>query len=403
MAVPIPLHYKRFMVYMLISILGCIIFSPAKIHHSVASVAAFTLQQQQQYPSQVPARCNLCWKRPSLVLLHPPTPRQSIISLYVISHNRHFWSLTHLATRMMSQPTATTESTSDTMNQVRPDRPELVLSVKDYLQNDAASSDDTNNADNRAATKIQLVLASASPRRREILNMMGLQSQYIVIPSPLNETQIQLQLRQTNQIDPIRYTRTLAEQKAYAVAYDLLSQQSVSTSELYHPPTTRLILGSDTVVAITDECTNTTTLLEKPIDSYDAIRMLQQLQNRSHIVYTGVALVRFTPSSSSSSLERQDEAISDNEDVAVPDVQVGYFQDNQLRTIQLVQSFVETATVHISAMNDVDIAAYVATQEPMDKAGAYGIQGIGGQLVTKIDGDFFTVRVMIFVVLRQIM
>ena len=303
----------------------------------------------------------------------------------------------------MSQPTATTESTCDTMNQVRPDRPELVLSVKDYLQNDAASSDDTNNADNRAATKIQLVLASASPRRREILNMMGLQSQYIVIPSPLNETQIQLQLRQTNQIDPIRYTRTLAEQKAYAVAYDLLSQQSVSTSELYHPPTTRLILGSDTVVAITDECTNTTTLLEKPIDSNDAIRMLQQLQNRSHIVYTGVALVRFTPSSSSSSLERQDEAISDNEDAAVPDVQVGYFQDNQLRTIQLVQSFVETATVHISAMNNVDIAAYVATQEPMDKAGAYGIQGIGGQLVTKIDGDFFTVRVLIFVVLRQIM
>ena len=282
----------------------------------------------------------------------------------------------------MRQATTSSESKDAIIAQSSPRRPELVLSVKDYLQYNSDSNNDTTNGDS-APAKIQLVLASASPRRREILDMMGLKGQYLVIPSPLNETQIQIKLCQNDQVDPILYTRTLAEQKAYAVAYDLLSRHSISSEPSRKAETTRLILGSDTVVAITDDITNVTTLLEKPMDTNDAIRMLQQLQNRSHVVYTGVAVVRYTPP-----LPQIQETLIDD---AVHNVNDGYYQDNLSSSIQLVHSFVETATVFVSAMNEIDIESYVATQEPMDKAGAYGIQGIGGQMVAKIDGDFFTV------------
>ena len=112
--------------------------------------------------------------------------------------------------------------------------------------------------------------------------------------------------------------------------------------------------------------------------------------NCKHIVYTGVAIVKWTASSPQS---------TSSSTTTTPPESRGYFRDNQPPTIQLVRSFVETATVHIAAMNDIDIQSYVDTTEPMDKAGAYGIQGIGGQIVTKINGDFFTVCVVILVIL----
>ena len=190
--------------------------------------------------------------------------------------------------------------------------------------------------------QIALILASNSPRRREILDMMGLAGLYETIPSPLDETALQIKLMQQGITDdPQRYTQTLAEEKARALAETL----SVSC------PT--LVLGSDTIVD-QDEA-----ILEKPKDKADAQRMLRQLSGREHFVHTGVALYRCLPGQSA------------------PEKMV---------------SFVDQATVQFTALTEADIAAYVASGEPMDKAGSYGIQGMGGQFVSNVKGDFFTVR-----------
>ena len=382
MAILFPPYQQFWIVHMIISFLGSTRLSSSSSSKIITFVSAFAVQQRQR-SSLKPARHTR--HRTGNCL---PVP---------INHCRDdFCSPSRCSVRLMSHSSHN-----------RPQRPELVVSVKDYLQDTTAGStihtNPANGGTGTLAANIQLVLASASPRRREILDMMGLQNKYVVIPSPLNESQLQAELRTNDQIDPILYTRTLAEQKAYAVAYDMLSQQSALSSELpvstnnnnnnnvdFHHPVSRLILGSDTVVAITDMSTNITTVLEKPVDTNDAIRMLQQLQNKSHVVYTGVAIVKWTASSPQS---------TSSSTTTTPPESREYFRDNQPPTIQLVRSFVETATVHISAMNDIDIQSYVDTTEPMDKAGAYGIQGIGGQIVTKINGDFFTVCVVILVIL----
>lgn len=227
--------------------------------------------------------------------------------------------------------------------------PELVLSVKDYLQSIGTAKDHQLDDAEGGISKIRLVLASQSPRRKEILDMMGLENLYQVIPSPVNEAEIQNQLRgDAILVDPVVYVRTLAEQKALAVAQEL--PQSAGQFIL--------VLGSDTIVVMDDTNHNTTLILEKPTDTNDAIQMLRRIQGQSHTVYTGVSVVRVAP--------------------------------NEVPVVQ--SSFVETAMVHICRMSETDIERYVATGEPMDKAGAYGIQGIGGQIVSSIQGDFFTVR-----------
>ena len=90
----------------------------------------------------------------------------------------------------------------------------------------------------------------------------------------------------------------------------------------------------------------------------DAKRMIAHLSGNEHFVHTGVAIYRLLPDDSS---------------------------------VNLMASFTDTATVQFAALSETDMDAYVATGEPMDKAGSYGIQGIGGQLVSEIEGDFFTV------------
>jgi len=125
---------------------------------------------------------------------------------------------------------------------------------------------------------------------------------------------------------PVDYVERLAREKALAV-------------------TGRLVLGADTTVVVRDE------VLEKPVDTPDALRMLRKLQGRTHQVVTSVALVA-------------DEAIHQATDVT---------------------------NVVFRRMEESFLEAYVATGEPMDKAGAYGIQGFGAALVERIDGDFFSV------------
>lgn len=210
---------------------------------------------------------------------------------------------------------------------------------------------------------VTLFLASQSPRRREILGMMGLTEgiHFAVEPSPLDESSLQAELRGGGSggappVSPVEYTRRLAEAKAFASA----DSRSSGTDETG----VRYFLGSDTIVEFYDA------ILEKPGDEADARRMLRTMRGNRHRVHTGVALYRLGSA-----------VIDEKEATAAATAAVP----------TLVESFVDTASVRFADLTDADIDAYVLSGEPMDKAGSYGIQGIGGQFVTEISGDFFTV------------
>jgi septum formation protein len=194
----------------------------------------------------------------------------------------------------------------------------------------------------------QLILASQSPRRREILDMMGLAGRYTVNPSPLDEESLQKELAKTV-ITPQDYSRTLAESKAHALAEHILKEDTLVDENSMTAHST-FILGSDTIVDYSGS------ILEKPKSESDAIGMLRTLSGAYHEVHTGVALYCLKSGS-----------------------------------IELVCSFTDTAKVKFAELGESDIQAYVNTGEPMDKAGSYGIQGMGGQFVERMEGDFFTV------------
>lgn len=207
---------------------------------------------------------------------------------------------------------------------------------------------------------IRLILASKSPRRREILDMMGLKDKYTVQSSPLNEEELQQELSQllnnskedaTKTFTPIDYTKKLAESKAYALVVEMVDDKSELSKTYSHKCT--YVLGSDTIVELNGS------ILEKPKSSDDAKMMLSKLSGNWHSVHTGVAIYRI------------------NHDV-----------ENK---VELISSFTDTARVLFTHLSPEDIYSYIETGEPMDKAGSYGIQGIGGQMVQQLNGDFFTV------------
>lgn len=162
-----------------------------------------------------------------------------------------------------------------------------------------------------------IVLASASPRRRQLLEMLHLP----VLVQPADVQEIPLPGE-----DPERYARRLARDKARAVPGGL-------------------VLGADTIVVLDDA------ILEKPRDTEDAVAMLRRLQGRTHHVVTAVCLV-------ADGIERVRH---------------------------------DRTAVTFRAADDEMLRAYVATGEPLDKAGAYGIQGWGAALVERIEGDYFGV------------
>ena len=111
-----------------------------------------------------------------------------------------------------------------------------------------------------------------------------------------------------------------------------------------------VIIGADTIVVLDDE------ILGKPADEEDAVRMLARLQGREHRVYTGVAVLKFGP---------------DGEKTVI--------------------NYPVGTKVYVNAMTEDEIRAYVATKEPLDKAGAYGIQGKFAAYIDRIDGDYYNV------------
>jgi nucleoside triphosphate pyrophosphatase len=180
---------------------------------------------------------------------------------------------------------------------------------------------------------LKVVLASGSPRRHDLLRLIGVEHE--VIPAYADESH-------TLGEKPDAHAERLARTKAEAVAAD--RRQS-------------LVIGADTIVVVDDH------ILGKPRDVVDAARMLRMLSDRTHVVMTAVAVS---------------------------------FEGRTL-------SVVEKVLVTFRDLAEDEIARYVATGEPMDKAGAYGIQGYGATIVTRIEGDYFAVMGLSLVRLVDLM
>jgi septum formation protein len=233
----------------------------------------------------------------------------------------------------------------------------LLMSLRHRLATTIQIVSSEDGTSNEGGT-IRLVLASQSPRRREILSMMGLEGRFDVVPSPADERAVQRQLQQDGPVAPPKYAESLARAKALALA-ELLKAKPGSNRIVEMTsapaPTAVVVLGSDTIVELDGH------ILEKPRDESEAKEMLSRLSGRQHLVHTGVAFAC---------------------------VKIGALSRDEVAT----RSFVDTAAVQFAALMPEDIDSYVSTGEPMDKAGSYGIQGMGGQMVESITGDFFTVR-----------
>ena len=164
-----------------------------------------------------------------------------------------------------------------------------------------------------------VILASASPRRRELLRLVGID--HVVVPADIDESYVSGE-------SPSAHAERLAREKAKAV----------------HRPDA-VVIGSDTIVVVDGD------VLGKPRDRDQAAAMLRRLSGRAHVVMTGVAV-----------------AWADR-----------------------AASAVEQVGVTFRILDDREIERYIETGEPMDKAGAYGIQGYGATIVDRVDGDYFAV------------
>jgi septum formation protein len=167
----------------------------------------------------------------------------------------------------------------------------------------------------------RVILASQSPRRRELLTLIGIAHE--VRPADVDETH-------PDGEDPVDYVERVARDKVAKIA---------------EAERDAIVIGADTTVVVDGD------VLAKPVDEADAKRMVSRLSGRSHFVHTAIAVGR----------------------------------------AGRLESAVETVGVTFRALTADEIAAYVATREPMDKAGAYGIQGYGATIVERVDGDYFSV------------
>ena len=187
-----------------------------------------------------------------------------------------------------------------------------------------------------------LILASASPRRRELLAQAGFT--FEVRPAHVNED-----VRAGE--DPVAYVVRLAREKAEAVFAELMlpagkpGEAGPSTPLRSAQDDKVIALGADTTVVVDGM------ILGKPVDAADAARMLRMLSGRTHRVITGVAVVGACGT-----------------EVAA-----------------------EVTAVRFRSLSDEEIAAYIATGEPMDKAGGYAIQGMAARWIPRIEGDYFNV------------
>lgn len=177
----------------------------------------------------------------------------------------------------------------------------------------------------------KIILGSASPRRRELMAQIGLEFEVVVSHKE----------EHYESIIPEEIVKELALMKAENVASELDEQGTVKDT---------IIIGADTIVVLDNQ------ILGKPKDEADAFRMLKDLQGRAHQVFTGVAILDFDK-----------EGIRKTHNHAV-----------------------ETK-VYVHEMDESEITSYIQSGEPMDKAGAYGIQGKFAAYIDQIEGDYYNV------------
>ena len=171
----------------------------------------------------------------------------------------------------------------------------------------------------------KIILASKSPRRKEILENLNIE--FDILAPEADEKSVDKSL------PPELYVENLASIKAFA---------AVKKCNLE-----KIVIGADTVVVLDDE------ILLKPKDKADAISILKRLSGRKHLVYTGICVVNS-------------------------------------HTAKTVAAY-EKTEVYFKTLSDDEIEKYVENGECMDKAGAYGIQGLGSIFIEKINGDYFNV------------
>ena len=181
--------------------------------------------------------------------------------------------------------------------------------------------------------EMRLILASGSPRRTELLHTAGLQHEVIV--SGADED--------VEETDPCALVEKLSARKAEEVYRRIEAAPEgyrIGMNGEY------VVIGADTVVALDGR------ILGKPLDEKDAAAMLRMLSGRPHHVCTGVTL------------------------------------HGRIHGREKKYTFSEESTVHVDVLSEEEILSYIATSEPMDKAGSYGIQGAFSKFVTRIEGDY---------------
>lgn len=183
-------------------------------------------------------------------------------------------------------------------------------------------------------TEKTIILGSASPRRRELLAQIG----------------ADFEVRVSNKEEvyhsnvPEEIVKELALMKAENVAEELVEENPAGAVK------STVVIGADTIVVLDGK------ILGKPADEADAVQMLSSLQGRRHDVYTGVAVL-------------------------------GYDENGEKR----VYNYPVGTAVYVNEMTEEEIRAYVETKDPLDKAGAYGIQGRFAAHIDRIEGDYYNV------------
>ncbi len=191
---------------------------------------------------------------------------------------------------------------------------------------------------------VLIILASGSPRRKELLQQAGLEFEVVV-------SDVKEKITKTKPEDVVI---ELSEQKCRAVTDEFIRKTPKNIFDLIEKESGKImIIGADTVVSMDNK------ILGKPEDSKEALRMLMSLSGRSHEVYTGVTCKV---------------------------LQYNSFTEGLIETDSF--SFYSETLVNMYPFNEYEALDYISTGEPMDKAGSYGIQGIGERLVQSINGDY---------------
>ncbi|MBS5785693.1 MAG: septum formation protein Maf [Clostridium sp.] len=175
---------------------------------------------------------------------------------------------------------------------------------------------------------MEFILASSSPRRKQLLSTII--SNFDIIPSDIDENKLK-----KLEPNPQKLAEKLSYEKAYSIFIDKYKENNEYT-----------VIGSDTLVSFGN------IILGKPKDRDDAIRILKLLQGNSHDIYTGTTVI----------IKKEHSII--------------------------FETRVNKSTVYFKNMSYYDICSYVDTKEPMDKSGAYAVQGIGKVYLKGYDGDY---------------